>query len=451
MHFNCWERKRSKFLAKNCGRFIRASVVKFNSRIFNEAGQCLDVLEYLSRNRNLETFSLQPSSCHLNLLEIDDKPVTNEHNRSIGRCVYLIEKLVETARCLKHFSLGCVEVLQGFTPRLLPALARRHAASLHTLHLASVKEDRYYHVLDLHPSDLAPFHRLHTLSLDYDNLTPDLLLTLAQPGGCKLRNLSIMVHGVWPGHELVDDATWWQARQGLPRLEVTLMVLHTYEGVAALTSILCPHMPLVRLRQYFCGNLSAAAITFIGNHLSDEFRELEIVEGMGSGQPQPYTTGCMAEDPDPFVMLAWRCHGLQSLRLIGIELATTDIVAIARLRGPRLCRLDVSLSCLMHHVSYDDDADDLSMSCSVPLMYCREEENYYFCQQVSVSLGRQWYPLSDRQLPPAVLHSEHDAERAYMAVLLKDQNPFRDLNNNACTSAVFRVIDDDGESNNTEQ
>jgi F-box protein 33 len=85
MHFNCWERKRSKFLAKNCGRFIRAAVVKFNSRIFSEATQCLDVLEYLSRNQNLETFSLQPSSCHLNLLESDDKPVTNEHNRSIGR------------------------------------------------------------------------------------------------------------------------------------------------------------------------------------------------------------------------------------------------------------------------------------------------------------------------------------------------------------------------------
>jgi hypothetical protein len=211
-----------------------------------------------------------------------------------------------------------VEVLQGFAPRLLPALARRHAGSLHTLHLASVKEDRYYTVLDLQPSDLAPFLRLHTVSLDYDNLSPDLLLTLAQPGRCHLRHLSIMVHGLWAGHESVDDATWLRARQGLPRLEVTLVVLHTYEGVAALTSILCPHMPLVRLRQYFCGNISAAAITFIGNHMSEDFRELEVVESLGPGQPQPYTTSSMAQDPDPFVMLAWRCNGLQSLRLIGL-------------------------------------------------------------------------------------------------------------------------------------
>ena len=64
-------------------------------------------------------------------------------------------------------------------------------------------------------------------------------------------------------------------------------------------------------------------------------------------------------------------------------------------------------------------------------------------QQVSESLGRQWYPLSDRQLPPAVLHSEEDAERAYMAVLLKDQNPFQDLNNNTCRSCILRVIDND--------
>ena len=210
-----------------------------------------------------------------------------------------------------------MEVLQSFVPHLLPALARRHSASLHTLHLASVKEDRYYHILDLHPSDLAPFSQLHTLSLDYDNLTADLLTTLSQPGCSQLRSLSIMVHGIWSGHEPVSNAIWSKVKKGLPQLELTLMILHTYEGVAALTSILRPHMPLMRLRQYFCGHLSAAAITFIGNHLGEDFRELEIVEGIGPGQPQPYTTGRMEDDPDPFVMLAWRCHGLQSLRLIG--------------------------------------------------------------------------------------------------------------------------------------
>ena len=231
-----------------------------------------------------------------------------------ARCVYLIKKLVLTAKCLKHFSLGCMEVLQGFTPDLLPALTQRHASSLHTLHLASVKEDWFYNIVDISPRDLTPLRRLHTLSLDYDNLTAELLLSLAEPGCCRLRNLSLMVHGVRAGQEHVDNHTWWRARQTLRQLEVTLIVLHTYEGVTALTSILQPRMPLVRLRQYFCSHLSVAAITFIGNHLSEEFRELEIVEEMENRQPQPYNTNC---SEDPFVMLAWRCHSLVSLRLIG--------------------------------------------------------------------------------------------------------------------------------------
>lgn len=68
----------------------------------------------------------------------------------------------------------------------------------------------------------------------------------------------------------------------------------------------------------------------------------------------------------------------------GIELATMDIVAIARLRGPRLRRLDVSLSCLMHSVPDDDDDTDVAgMSYSVPFCHLREEEKYDFYVQVS--------------------------------------------------------------------
>ena len=66
----------------------------------------------------------------------------------------------------------------------------------------------------------------------------------------------------------------------------------------------------------------------------------------------------------------------------GIELATMDIVAIARLRGPRLRRLDISLSCLMHSVS-DDDLDGAGTSYSVPFCHLREEEKYDFYIQVS--------------------------------------------------------------------
>nr|KAG5695288.1 hypothetical protein BaRGS_028223 [Batillaria attramentaria] len=231
--------------------------------------------------------------------------------------VYLdcIEKLIHTARHLHHFSLGCVEQLQVHTPSLLPLLAQRHASTLHTLHLVSVKEDsQNYGIVDLSPADLTPFRRLHTLSLDYDYLNADVLLSMTEPDCTCLKKLLVHIHGVEPDHPHIDNATWRQVRRMCPELEVSLTLLHSYEGVGVLTSILQPSMPLVSFRQYFCSRVSVAAICFLGSQLSEVLRELEIVEGMPGGNPLYYDT---SSPEDPFVMLAWRCSELHTLRLIG--------------------------------------------------------------------------------------------------------------------------------------
>lgn len=65
LELNCGERLRSNFLANRCGRFVKQAVVKFNSRSITEVRECLRILHILSENKNLESFSLQPSSCHI--------------------------------------------------------------------------------------------------------------------------------------------------------------------------------------------------------------------------------------------------------------------------------------------------------------------------------------------------------------------------------------------------
>lgn len=226
-----------------------------------------------------------------------------------------IEKLIRTARHLRHFSLGCVEELLVHSPTLLAALAHRHGNTLQTLHLASVKEDsQNYGIVELGPADLAPFRCLQILSLDYDYLTPELLLSLTEPDHAHLKKLGLHVHGVEADHPHVDEATWRNVRQVCPELEVSLTLLHSYEGVGALTSILQPSMPLVVLRQYFCSRVSVAAICFLGSQMSDELQCVEIIEGMPGRNPLYYQT---YSPEDPFVMLAWRCTKLHTLRLIG--------------------------------------------------------------------------------------------------------------------------------------
>ena len=173
------------------------------------------------------------------------------------------------------------------------------------------------------PNDLSPFQHLQTLSLDYDNLTTQLLLSLARPRCTQLRELFILLHGVWPEREHIPDSVWRSARCTLTSLQVTLTILHTSAGVAALTSILTPHFPLLALRQYFCRHICVAALQFVALYLSDSFQQLDIVEQMNADHSwcSRFTGARLFNmhhcEQDPFVMIAWRCHSLVSMRLIG--------------------------------------------------------------------------------------------------------------------------------------
>ena len=56
------------------------------------------------------------------------------------RLVYLIKQLIVSSRCLQHFSLGFLEVLQDNLLEFVELLAQYQGNFLFTLHLGSVKE-----------------------------------------------------------------------------------------------------------------------------------------------------------------------------------------------------------------------------------------------------------------------------------------------------------------------
>ena len=72
------DREGAKFLAEKCGRFISHAVVKFNSHNISEVRECEKLLEIFSKNKNLQYFSLQPLSCHLECSETDPVHVTDK-------------------------------------------------------------------------------------------------------------------------------------------------------------------------------------------------------------------------------------------------------------------------------------------------------------------------------------------------------------------------------------
>ncbi|ESO98668.1 hypothetical protein LOTGIDRAFT_174082 [Lottia gigantea] len=125
---------RAKFLAENCGRFIREATVKFDSKKSLEVKDCIELLNIFSRNKNLEQFSLRPSNCHILWSEKEGKA-------AIDKILDHIEEIIKNSRKLSHFSLGCVEELSSHSSSLVQQLVKYHSKNLTSLHLPTVKED----------------------------------------------------------------------------------------------------------------------------------------------------------------------------------------------------------------------------------------------------------------------------------------------------------------------
>ncbi|CAI9731240.1 Hypothetical predicted protein [Octopus vulgaris] len=319
-----------------------------------------------------------------------------------------IEALIKTSRHLQHFALGCVEELLEHSNVFVNLLAEHHASTLESLHLASVKEDsESYGIIELNAIDFCRFMGLRSLSLDYDYLTNDLLLTFIDPKKSKLENLVINVHGIDADHEVITNETWRRLRNHSSNLEVTLNLIHSFEGVAGLLNILQPSMPLAKFRQMFCSNINIASVSYISSHYNNTLKEIHIIDGFANGDPIVYE---IEADEDPFVMLAWRCPKLMHFTLIGYQVCDDDMVAIARLRGQQLKTFDIPSSCI--YSLHEED--------EVTWMKFGSYDGEFF-QKVSESLGHDWLPLKNSQLPTAVLDAQADAEPAYMHILLEDQ------------------------------
>lgn len=223
--------------------------------------------------------------------------------------------MIKTSRKLRHFALGCVEELLEHSNVLVSLLARHHAYHLESLHLASVKEDSdNYGIIDLDANHFRPFRALKHISIDFDYLTNDVLEAFVENKAPTLEKMCIHVHGLEGDHEKIMNESWRKLRNLCPKLEVTLNLIHSIDGVVSLLDILQPHLPLAHYRQFFCSEINMAAINFMATHYSSTLQSVHIIDGLTFDQPNVYESDA---DEDPFVMLSWRCPKLEYFSLIG--------------------------------------------------------------------------------------------------------------------------------------
>ncbi|KAI8777851.1 F-box only protein 33 [Biomphalaria glabrata] len=386
-------RSRSRFFSSKCAKFVKEVTIEFNSTRCSQVWDCTRLLELLSRNGQLECLSLRPSNCYF-----------DGGDGSLESFLESLRLVVKRNRRLLHLSLGCTEILLNNSQEVLSLLVKYHAPYLQSLHLASVKEDSSSYSMPFFGLDcISAFSNLRSLSLDYDFLSPKVMFTLAhrQHTAPPLQSLSIHVHRV--GHQPINEKMWKELVESSPNMELTLSFVHSLDGIQALLDILKPSMPLTHFRQYFCGDISVAALNMMSNHYRSTLRSLTIIEAIEM-QPINYNN---YDTEDPFVMLAWRCTRLEVLKLIGVSLDQKDLVAIARLRSG-LRELMVPSCC----VFWSEEDED----------YYDEDEALLDLQyKVSESLGRRWQLLPEFSVPPAVFFRNANADNAYMNELLEDQ------------------------------
>lgn len=72
LNLNKHQTERTNFLSDVCGRFVRECAIRFNPSKVEEVVTCLNVLDSLVGNINIQVLQLQPTSCHFDWANIPD-------------------------------------------------------------------------------------------------------------------------------------------------------------------------------------------------------------------------------------------------------------------------------------------------------------------------------------------------------------------------------------------
>ena len=115
-------------------------------------------------------------------------------------------------------------------------------------------------------------------------------------------------------------------------------------------------MPLEKLRFYFCKSLNPEILQFISNSYCDTLKTFCVIDTISDPALRYHNPFRSDADPDPLVLLAWKCKYLVELTLIGYEVLQINLTAIAQLRN-NLKVFHVPIDCVitLRYGAFTDD------------------------------------------------------------------------------------------------
>ncbi|KAM9842417.1 F-box only protein 33 [Aulostomus maculatus] len=340
--------------------------------------QVLCVFTSIRNNRNLQKLSLYGDTCVLQqegLLDSSNLHQIHQGDKKINEIQQLFMEMLSNSRQLRW--LSCSFMLGLVTPCSLACLSNPSAETLQHLSLLD-------HQLGplISPSELDRLSSLHSLALDFSDLTSELCGLLASPRRTPLHRLSLLLNGAAlefkPLEGTATEDDWKALVRASANLRVYIMALEV--NSSELLRVLKPSLPLERLHlDSYSTLVTDATLELISQQYNKTLTHFLLLR-----DDPDFPDLSVNRNEDPLVLLAWRCTHLAVLVIHGYTVWSHNLVAISRLRGSSLRVLTVS------EESIDFDPDQ---------SVCMEGDPVHnLVKEVSLGLGRVWHPCLDSSL-----------------------------------------------------
>lgn len=340
--------------------------------------QVLCVFTSIRNNRNLQKLSLYGDTFILQqegLLDSSNLLQIHQGDKKINEIQQLFMELLSNSRQLRW--LSCSFMLGLVTPCSLACLSNPSAETLQHLSLLD-------HQLGplISPSELDRLSNLHSLALDFSDLTSELCGLLASPRRAPLHRLSLLLSGAAlefkPLEGTATEDDWKALVRVSANLRVYIMALEV--DSSELLRVLKPSLPLERLHlDSYSTLVTDATLELISQQYNKTLTHFLLLRD-GADFPDLSVN----RNEDPLVLLAWRCTQMAVLVIHGYTVWSHNLVAISRLRGSSLRVLTVS------EESIDFDPDQS--------VYVEGDPVPNLVKEVSLGLGRVWHPCLDSGL-----------------------------------------------------
>uniref|UniRef100_A0A674NEM3 F-box protein 33 n=1 Tax=Takifugu rubripes TaxID=31033 RepID=A0A674NEM3_TAKRU len=384
------ETPKLEFLMRKFGSFVRElqlELAPVDGYILSERwrdamaaylDQVLCVLAGIRNNRNLQKLSLYGDTCVLQqegLLDGSNLHQIHQGDKKINEIQQLFMEMLSNSRQLRW--LSCSFMLGLVTPCSLACLSNPSAGTLQHLSLLD-------HQLGplITPSELDRLSNLHSLALDFSDMTSELCGLLASPCRTPLHRLSLLLNGAAlefkPLEGTATEDDWKALVRVSTNLRVYVMALEVDNS--ELLRVLKPSLPLERLHlDSYHTLVSDATLELISQQYNKTLTHFLLLR-----DDPDFPDLTVNRNEDPLVLLAWRCTQLAVLVIHGYTIWSHNLVAISRLRGSSLRVLTVS----EESIEFDPD-QSVGME-GDPLLNLVKE--------VSLGLGRVWHPCLDSSL-----------------------------------------------------